>query len=74
MREITSGFAAIVIFTRLQEMGFCIWFAMVAAILFGHITALAFAYMLLFDTKKDRPHKRDGQDHITVNVNDKNNR
>ncbi len=58
MREITSGFAAIVIFTRLQEMGFCIWFAMIAAILFGHITALAFAYMLLFDTKKDRPHKR----------------
>ena len=63
MREITSGFAAIVIFTRLQEMGFCIWFAMIAAILFGHITALAFAYMLLFDTKKDRPHKKrkDGQ-------------
>ena len=58
MRETISGFAAIVIFTRLQEMGFCIWFAMVAAILFGHITALAFAYMLLFDTKKDRPHKR----------------
>lgn len=58
MREITSGFAAIVIFTRLQEMGFCIWFAMIAAILFGHITALTFAYMLLFDTKKDRPHKR----------------
>lgn len=58
MREITSGFAAIVIFTRLQEMGFCIWFAMVVAILFGHITALAFAYMLLFDTKKDRPCKK----------------
>ena len=58
MREITSGFAAIVIFTRLQEMGFCIWFAMVAAILFGHITALAVTYILLFDTKKDRPHKR----------------
>ena len=58
MRETISGFAAIVIFTRLQEMGLCIWFAMIAAILFGHITALAFAYMLLFDTKKDRPHKR----------------
>lgn len=58
MRETISGFAAIVIFTRLQEMGLCIWFAMVVAILFGHITALAFAYMLLFDTKKDRPHKR----------------
>ena len=58
MREITSGFAAIVIFTRLQEMGFCIWFAMVVAILFGHITALAVTYILLFDTKKDRPYKR----------------
>lgn len=58
MREITSGFAAIVIFTRLQEMGFCIWFAMVVAILFGHIAALAVTYILLFDTKKDRPHKR----------------
>lgn len=58
MREITNGFAAIVIFTRLQEMGFGIWFAMIAAILFGYVTTLTVMYMSSLDAKKDRPYKR----------------
>lgn len=41
MKEITSGFAAVVIFTRLQEMGFNIWVSFAAAILFGYATAYA---------------------------------
>lgn len=58
MREITSGFAAIVIFVRLQEMGFGIWFAMIAAILFGYVTASTVEYMSSPGAKKDRPYKR----------------
>lgn len=52
MREITSGFAAVVIYTRLQEMGWNIWLAFAAAVLFGYITAYAVADV--FGEKKKR--------------------
>lgn len=58
MREITSGFAAVVIYTRLLEMGFGIYQSLAAAVLFGYITAYAAADM--FEKKKGE-RKHDGK-------------
>lgn len=54
MRELISGFAAVVIFARLQEMGLNMYWSLIASVLFGGVSGVVFGEM----AKKDRPRYR----------------